>query len=90
LTQTIACKIFVFRHAQTTDNQDHIFSGWRDPDLTLLGQRQALKIAQQLENQNIKYAFTSHLKRAKSTLDFVLKNHPQAKIFTDDRLIERC
>jgi 2,3-bisphosphoglycerate-dependent phosphoglycerate mutase len=36
------------------------------------------------------YAFTSHLKRARKTLEIVLKKHPAVPVFTDDRLIERC
>jgi 2,3-bisphosphoglycerate-dependent phosphoglycerate mutase len=84
------CSIFVFRHAQTTDNQNHIFSGWRDPDLTEKGIRQAQQVEEQLANQKITYAFTSHLKRAQHTMDIVLKSHGTTPVFVDDRLIERC
>jgi 2,3-bisphosphoglycerate-dependent phosphoglycerate mutase len=86
----IKIRIFVFRHAETTDNQNHIFSGWRDPDLTEKGIRQAQQIAEQLANQKINYAFTSHLKRAWRTLDIALKPHGSVPVFVDDRLIERC
>ena len=84
------CNLFVFRHAETTDNSDHIFSGWRDPDLTPKGLLQAKEVAQQLEQEKIDYAFTSHLLRAKRTLDIVLKPHLNVPVFADDRLIERC
>jgi 2,3-bisphosphoglycerate-dependent phosphoglycerate mutase len=84
------CNLFVFRHAETTDNSNNIFSGWRDPDLTPKGLLQAQKVAQQLEKEKINYAFTSHLMRAKRTLEIVLKPHPKVPIFIDDRLIERC
>jgi 2,3-bisphosphoglycerate-dependent phosphoglycerate mutase len=82
--------LFVFRHAETTDNRDHIFSGWRDPDLTAKGLSQAREVAQQLESEKIDWAFTSHLKRAKRTLEIVLEMHPNVPVFIDDRLIERC
>jgi 2,3-bisphosphoglycerate-dependent phosphoglycerate mutase len=82
--------LFVFRHAETTDNSNHIFSGWRDPDLTQKGLIQAQEIAEQLQKEKIDWAFTSHLKRAKKTLEIVLKSHPNVPIFVDDRLIERC
>lgn len=59
------CRLFVFRHAETTDNDRNLFSGWRDPDLTPKGLLQAQEIAEQLEKDEIHYAFTSHLKRAK-------------------------
>jgi 2,3-bisphosphoglycerate-dependent phosphoglycerate mutase len=84
------CNLFVFRHAETTDNSNGIFSGWRDPDLTSKGLLQAQEIAKQLEQEKIDYAFTSHLLRAKRTLEIVLKNHLKVPVFMDDRLIERC
>lgn len=84
------CNLFVFRHAETTDNSNYIFSGWRDPDLTSKGVSQAQRVAEQLANQKIDYAFTSHLKRATRSLDIVLKPHGSIPVFVDDRLIERC
>jgi 2,3-bisphosphoglycerate-dependent phosphoglycerate mutase len=84
------CKLFVFRHAETTDNSRGIFSGWRDAELTLKGLSQAREIAEQLRRDKIDYAFTSHLKRARKTLEVVLEKHPVIPVFTDDRLIERC
>jgi 2,3-bisphosphoglycerate-dependent phosphoglycerate mutase len=83
-------KLFVFRHAETTDNRRQIFSGWRDPKLTLKGVSQSQEIAEQLKREKIDYAFTSHLKRAKETLDIVLETHCNVPVFIDDRLIERC
>ena len=82
--------LFVFRHAETTDNSNGIFSGWRDPDLTPKGFLQAQEVAEQLKQEEIDYAFTSHLLRAQSTLEIVLKPHLNVPVFTDDRLIERC
>jgi 2,3-bisphosphoglycerate-dependent phosphoglycerate mutase len=84
------CKLFVFRHAETTDNSRGIFSGWRDPELTVKGLSQARQIAEQLAQDKIDYAFTSHLKRARRTLQIVLDAHRAIPVFTDDRLIERC
>jgi 2,3-bisphosphoglycerate-dependent phosphoglycerate mutase len=84
------CNLFVFRHAETNDNSNDIFSGWRDPDLTSKGLLQAEEIAQQLEQEKIDYAFTSHLFRAQRTLEIVLKTHQKVPVFVDDRLIERC
>jgi 2,3-bisphosphoglycerate-dependent phosphoglycerate mutase len=86
----VICKLFVFRHAETTDNNNHLFSGWRNPDLTQKGLLEAQQISDQLKNERIDYAFTSHLKRAKRTLGIVLKIHKDVSIFIDDRLIERC
>ena len=51
---------------------------------------QAQEVAQQLKHKKIDYAFTSHLLRAKRTLEIVLKPHLNVTVFIDDRLIERC
>jgi broad specificity phosphatase PhoE len=83
------CKLFIFRHAETTDNSNGIFSGWRDSELTARGILQAQKIAKQLSGCRIDYAFSSHLKRARHTLRIVLAEHPLTPVFIDDRLIER-
>jgi broad specificity phosphatase PhoE len=82
--------LFVFRHAETTDNRQEIFSGWRDPKLTSKGLEQAQEIAEQLGQEKINYAFTSHLRRARKTIEIVLETHPDVPVFIDDRLIERC
>jgi broad specificity phosphatase PhoE len=83
-------KLFIFRHAETTDNSRGIFSGWSDPGLTLKRLSQAQGIAEQLKRYQIDYAFTPHLKRARKTLEIVLQGHPSTSVFIDDRLIERC
>ena len=80
----------MFRHAETTDNANAIFSGWRDPDLTPKGLSQAQEIGEQLRQKRIDYAFTSHLKRARKTLEVVLEYHSNVPVFVDDHLIERC
>jgi 2,3-bisphosphoglycerate-dependent phosphoglycerate mutase len=54
------------------------------------GLSQAREIAEQLQRDTIDYAFTSHLTRARHTLEIVLETHPATPVFTDDRLIERC
>lgn len=86
----MSCKLFVFRHAETFDNRRGIFSGWRDSELTSKGLAQAQSIAEQLKRYRIDYAFTSHLRRARRTLEIVLEAHPPVPVYRDDRLIERC
>ena len=83
-------KLFVFRHAETFDNKNEVFSGWRDSKLTSKGVLEAKKVAEQLAEYKIDYAFTSHLSRTKKTLKTVLQYHPSIPVFVDDRLIERC
>lgn len=82
-------KIFIFRHAQTTDNLTHTFSGTRDPDLTPQGIDEAREIQEKLKNENVSKAYSSNKIRAKKTLEIVLKSHPQVKMQIDDRINER-
>jgi len=41
-------KLFVFRHAETFDKKNEVFSGWRDSKLTSKGILEAKRIADQL------------------------------------------
>jgi 2,3-bisphosphoglycerate-dependent phosphoglycerate mutase len=52
--------------------------------------KQAEEVAEQLRQEKIDYAFSSHLKRARKTLEIVLEMRPDFPVFIDDRLIERC
>jgi len=82
--------IYLFRHGQSYFNRAHKFTGWKDSNLTVLGIKQARKVARKLKNKQIDLAYQSHLSRSKRTLQEVLKFHPECKkIITDDRIIER-
>lgn len=82
--------IYIFRHGQTDYNKKGIFTGWKESKLTLLGVKQAKKIAKLLKDKKINLAFQTHLSRSKDTLKEVIKYHPECqKIITDDRMIER-
>lgn len=83
-------KIFIFRHGQTFDNKGHIFSGWRDTDLTPEGIEEARKIAEELKNEPVTKAYQSDQIRSKHTLDIVLSGyHEGVDVFTDPRIKER-
>ncbi len=82
--------IYLFRHGQTYNNKEGIFTGWKESKLTPLGKKQAEKISKILKNKRIDVAFQTKLSRSKDTLKIVLKNHPETKkILTDNRMIER-
>lgn len=83
-------KIYLFRHAQTYYNKKHVFTGWKDSKLTSFGIRQAKIVAKKLKNKKFDVAYRTRLSRSKDTLKEVLKYHPECKIVTDDRMIERC
>lgn len=83
-------KIYLFRHAQTTDNRDGIFSGKRDPDLSESGIEEAKKIRDQLKNEKVTKAYCAPNKRTKHTLEIVLEPHKGTEIVVaDPRIRER-
>jgi len=83
-------KIYIFRHGRSVYNTKGIFTGWKDPKLAWRGKIDSMKIARKLKNKKFQVAFQTRLSRAKDTLKYVLKFHPECKkIITDDRMIER-
>lgn len=83
-------RIFVFRHGETFDNKNHVFSGWRDTDLTPQGLEEAKKIGEGLKNEKVTKAFQSDQIRSRHTLKLVLDSyHPGVEIITDARIKER-
>ncbi|HYM65212.1 MAG TPA: histidine phosphatase family protein [Candidatus Sulfotelmatobacter sp.] len=83
-------KIFIFRHGETTDNREHIFSGWRDVDLTPEGVQEAKGIGEKLRAEIVTKAYQSDLIRSKHTLEIVLNGfHQGVEVITDPRIKER-
>lgn len=62
--------IFV-RHAEAQGNKDRIFHGWTDSDLTEKGHMQAKAVAQRLNEQKIDVVYSSTLKRAWKTAQYI-------------------
>jgi 2,3-bisphosphoglycerate-dependent phosphoglycerate mutase len=86
----VKLKIYIFRHGQTDFNRDNKFTGFIDAKLTKTGIDDAKIISLRLKGKKIDVAFCSTLKRATSTLNEVLKYHPECKkIVYDNRIIER-
>ena len=84
--------IYIFRHGQSEDNQEMIFSGWRDAKLTKKGIDQALEIADKLKDKKIDYLYSSTQSRAFDTLKYAISKNENAKnleIHQDIRLRER-
>lgn len=86
-------KLVLVRHGQSQWNLENRFTGWTDVDLSELGVNEAKNAGKTLkENQfTFDFAFTSSLKRAQKTLDYILeklelKSIPVVK---DYRLNER-
>jgi len=68
-------KLVLIRHGQSTWNESNLFTGWTDVDLTERGVNEAKEAGKLLKEAglNFKYAYTSLLKRAIKTLNFVLE-----------------
>ena len=82
--------IYLFRHGQSTFNNDQKFTGWLDAKLTKKGIENAKTISKKLKDKKIDIAYHSSLSRSVDTLKYVLEKHPECKhVFNDDRIIER-
>lgn len=84
--------LYVFRHGQTKDNADMLFSGWRDVGLTKKGEKQAEMLQDQLKNKKIDMLYTSDLIRAIKTMEIAIIKNESAKnlkIHKDPRIKER-
>jgi 2,3-bisphosphoglycerate-dependent phosphoglycerate mutase len=84
--------LYVFRHGQTDDNANYIFSGWRESELTQEGKDQALILADKLKDKKIERLISSPQIRAIETMKIVMSKNENAKnlpIETDERIKER-
>lgn len=83
-------RIFIFRHGQTFDNKENIFSGFRQTDLTPEGIEESKRIGEKLKNEKVTKAYQSDLIRSQHTLELVLNGrHEGVEIITDARIKER-
>lgn len=81
--------LYLFRHGETEDNKNRTFSGRHDSPLTTEGIKQAQVLAEILKDKKIDLAIYSNLRRAKDTLDEVLKFHSETKTEASELLLER-
>ena len=68
-------KLVLIRHGQSTWNQENLFTGWTDVDLTERGVNEGIEAGKRLKEAgfNFRYSYTSLLKRAIKTLNYVLE-----------------
>lgn len=74
--------LVLVRHGQSEWNLKNLFTGWKDPDLTELGVKEAVQAGRKLKELGLSFdvAFTSALTRAQHTLDLALKEMDQTNI----------
>lgn len=68
-------KIVLLRHGESLWNQQKLFTGWTDVDLTEFGREQAREAGQKLKSAGLVFdlGFTSYLKRTKLTMELTLQ-----------------
>jgi 2,3-bisphosphoglycerate-dependent phosphoglycerate mutase len=66
--------LVLVRHGQSEWNLKNLFTGWRDVDLSELGHEEAKAAGRKLKERGLKFdiAFTSALKRAQKTSQYIL------------------
>lgn len=75
-------KLVLVRHGQSQWNLENRFTGWTDVDLSENGIKEAIEAGKILKENGYHFdiAFTSLLKRANKTLEFILKEMGQEDI----------
>jgi 2,3-bisphosphoglycerate-dependent phosphoglycerate mutase len=85
--------LVLVRHGQSDWNLKNLFTGWKDPDLTEQGIREARDAGRRLKALGLSFdvAFTSVLTRAQHTNDLILEELGQSGLTTlrDQALNER-
>ena len=80
--------LVLVRHGQSEWNLKNLFTGWKDPDLTELGVKEAREAGRKLKAQDLSFdvAFTSDLTRAQHTLKLMLAEIGQTGLPTKKNL----
>jgi len=84
--------VYIFRHGQTDDNANFIFSGTRDAKLTDEGIKQAEILAEKIKDIKFDKLISSPQSRAKQTMEIAMSTNESASslpITTDERIRER-
>lgn len=76
--------LVLVRHGQSDWNLKNLFTGWKDPDLTEQGVREAKAAGDKLKKLGVQFdiAFTSDLSRAQRTCQFILDGVGQSNLQT--------
>ncbi len=81
--------VVVFRHGESVDNRERVFSGWRDPSLTDKGREQGQALAPKLKDLPLDLVITSDQTRSKETAHLALAQHAHVRWEEDARIKER-
>ena len=85
--------LILVRHGQSEWNKKNLFTGWKDPNLTDLGVKEAIKAGELLKTKGLNFdiMFTSDLFRAQETGRLILEkmNQTDIPVVKDQSLNER-
>ena len=85
--------LVLVRHGQSEWNAKNLFTGWKNPDLTSDGKKEAINAGSLIKERNIQFSvmFTSALKRAQITGQIILDGieQPDIEVVKDEALNER-
>ncbi len=82
----MSIRITYFVHGTTTDNEQHISSGWKDAELSELGVQQSIDLKEKTKDKKFDVVFCSDLKRAHDSAKLTWEN--VYEIIPDERLRE--
>ncbi len=86
--------LVLVRHGQSEWNEQNLFTGWKDPDLTQKGITEAVNAGKQINSYGLIFSrmFTSALTRAQHTGKIILKeiNQEDIPVHQDQNLNERA
>ena len=74
--------LVLVRHGQSEWNAKNLFTGWKDPGLTPIGEKEAFNAGTLINERNIKFSmmYTSALRRAQITGQMILEGIAQTHI----------
>lgn len=81
-------KIILVRHAECVGNISNKLSGRTNFELTDNGKKQAQQLGERLQSKSIDVIYSSPLKRAMDTANYIAKSNNITTINVDKRLIE--
>lgn len=84
--------VYVFRHGQSEDNANFIFSGWRNAELTEKGREQARFLQDKLKDKKIDILIASDQIRTQETMKIAIAKNTAAcklSVLIDPRIRER-
>ena len=81
-------KLILVRHGETAWNAQKRYQGTKNPGLNDKGRKQAKAVANELKHEKIDAIYCSPMRRARETLEEIIKFHPSIEPVFLDNLVE--